>query len=103
MQEAGHAPAAHGWLQTALQTKRGTAELYSQLQQYVQKPAFLQKLVAARSQSQVVVASGETSMSIHQDVAPTCPDQRHPHDDVMQASFWEEPVNDVAVPSPDEV
>ena len=93
MQEVGHTQAAQGWLQTALRTKQGTQDLYNQLQQYVQKPAFLQKLTAARQSTASNVPADVTSVPAGQDTAPTCPEARHPHEEVMQASFWE-PVPD---------
>lgn len=91
LEEAGHAQGAQGWLSASLQTTKGTEHLYSLLQQYVQKPAFLQKLTAAR----VAAAPIPSANSIaEQSSAPTCPEHRHPDDDVMQASFWE-PAPDV--------
>jgi len=90
LEEAGHAQGAQGWLNASLQTTRGTEQLYSLLQQYVQKPAFLHKLTAARSAAGGPVAPVPVAISMaEQSSAPTCPEHRHPDDEVMQASFWE--------------
>lgn len=45
---AGSCKNTQGWLRGSLQTSTGTRQLYSALQQYVQKPVFLEKLTAAR-------------------------------------------------------
>ena len=90
LEEAGHAQGAQGWLNASLQTTRGTEQLYSLLQQYVQKPAFLHKLTAARSAAGGPAAPVPVAISVaEQSSAPTCPEHMHPDDDVMQASFWE--------------
>lgn len=90
LEEAGHAVGAQGWLNASLQTTRGTERLYSLLQQYVQKPAFLHKLTAARSAAGGPAAPVPVAiLDAEQSSAPTCPEHMHPDDDVMQASFWE--------------
>ena len=90
LEEAGHAQGAQGWLNVSLQTTRGTEQLYSLLQQYVQKPAFLHKLTAARSAAGGPAAPVPVAiLDAEQSSAPTCPEHMHPDDDVMQASFWE--------------
>ena len=90
LEEAGHAQGAQGWLNVSLQTARGTEQLYSLLQQYVQKPAFLQKLTAARvTATGAALSISPVSRVSEQRIAPTCPEYRHPDNDVMQAGFWE--------------
>jgi len=90
LEEAGNAQGAQGWLKASLQTTKGTEQLYSLLQQYVQKPAFLQKLTAARvSAGSNAVPAVPAHFAAEQSLAPTCPEHSHPEDDVMQASFWQ--------------
>ena len=97
LEEAGHAQGAQGWLRSSLQTTRGTDQLYRLLQQYVQKPAFLQKLTAARTsagQEAAPLAAVHESSGVSSAIAAVGHGQ---HEDVMQASFWD------SAPGSDEV
>ena len=87
LQEAGQAEGAQGWLSSSLQTTKGTDQLYGLLQQYVQKPAFLQKLTAARA---TAVASETLDPTMCRPSGPSSASEPVQFEaDVMQATFWE--------------
>lgn len=87
LQEAGQAEGAQGWLSSSLQSTKGTDQLYGLLQQYVQKPAFLQKLTAARATA--VTAEAPVSTVCRPSDPPSASESVHLEADVMQATFWE--------------
>ena len=69
LQQAGNSKDAQGWLRGSLQTATGTRQLYNALQQYVQKPAFLDKITAARNVNAATYSSLRDTLITEEDVA----------------------------------
>jgi hypothetical protein len=70
LQAVSSSPATQGWLKPRLATSKGTDQVYQLLQQYVCRPAFLAKLVSARS---AACSAGPTAGG-----------------EVLNASWWEQ-------------
>lgn len=87
LQEAGQSEGAQDWLSASLQTNNGTDHLYSLLQQYVQKPAFLQKLTTARTTA-TTAGAVEPSVGRHSDTS-SASEFVHLQANVTQATFWD--------------